>query len=67
MSWLLPDATPENLKTIDWIGPYVSDEGQGMASVHALLVETPDLVIGTYFAGPTAGRLVRDGGVYRLA
>lgn len=28
--------------------------------------DTPTLVIGTHFAGPTAGRLVRDGDVYRL-
>ena len=28
--------------------------------------DTPTLVIGTHFAGPTAGRLVRDGSVYRL-
>jgi glyoxylase-like metal-dependent hydrolase (beta-lactamase superfamily II) len=27
---------------------------------------TPVLVIGTHFAGPTAGRLVRDGDAYRL-
>ncbi|MDD9875936.1 MAG: MBL fold metallo-hydrolase [Magnetovibrio sp.] len=28
--------------------------------------ETPTLVIGTHFAAPTAGRLVRDGDAYRL-
>jgi glyoxylase-like metal-dependent hydrolase (beta-lactamase superfamily II) len=28
--------------------------------------DTPVLVIGTHFAGPTAGRLVRDGDAYRL-
>ncbi len=28
--------------------------------------DTPVLVIGTHFAGPTAGRLVRDGEAYRL-
>lgn len=42
LKWLLPDATPENLKSIDWIGPFVSANGQGLASVHALLIETPD-------------------------
>jgi glyoxylase-like metal-dependent hydrolase (beta-lactamase superfamily II) len=31
------------------------------------LAATPTLVIGTHFAGPTAGRVVRDGDVYRLA
>lgn len=28
--------------------------------------DRPVLVIGSHFAGPTAGRIVRDGGVYRL-
>lgn len=32
----------------------------------ARYADTPTLVIGTHFAGPTAGRLVRDGNVYRL-
>ncbi|PMS30120.1 MBL fold metallo-hydrolase [Trinickia symbiotica] len=30
-------------------------------------VDTPTLVIGTHFAAPTAGRIVRDGETYRLA
>ena len=29
-------------------------------------VDRPVLVIGTHFAAPTAGRIVRDGGTYRL-
>jgi hypothetical protein len=33
----------------------------------ARYADTPTLIIGTHFAGPTAGRLVRDGEVYRLA
>jgi glyoxylase-like metal-dependent hydrolase (beta-lactamase superfamily II) len=32
----------------------------------ARYADTPTLIIGTHFAGPTAGRLVRDGEVYRL-
>ena len=28
--------------------------------------DTPTLIIGTHFAGPTAGRIVSDGAVYRL-
>jgi glyoxylase-like metal-dependent hydrolase (beta-lactamase superfamily II) len=28
--------------------------------------DTPTLIIGTHFAGPTAGKLVRDGDGYRL-
>ena len=31
------------------------------------LSERPVLVIGTHFAGATAGRIVRDGDAYRLA
>ena len=31
------------------------------------LAETPTLVIGTHFAGRTAGRVVRDGSAFRLA
>src|SRR5215831_11344245 len=30
------------------------------------LAQTPTLVIGTHFSGPTAGRVVRDGDAYRL-
>ena len=33
----------------------------------ARYADTPTLIIGTHFAGPTAGRLVRDGDAYRLA
>jgi glyoxylase-like metal-dependent hydrolase (beta-lactamase superfamily II) len=32
----------------------------------ASLAHTPTLVIGTHFAAPTAGRIVRDGAAYRL-
>jgi glyoxylase-like metal-dependent hydrolase (beta-lactamase superfamily II) len=32
----------------------------------ARYADTPTLIIGTHFAGPTAGRLVRDGAAYRL-
>ena len=32
----------------------------------AELAETPTLVIGTHFAAPTAGRIVRDGDAFRL-
>jgi glyoxylase-like metal-dependent hydrolase (beta-lactamase superfamily II) len=34
--------------------------------VFGMLAGTPTLVIGTHFAGPTAGRIVRDGDAYRL-
>ncbi len=35
--------------------------------VFAKLADTPTLVIGTHFATPTAGRVVKDGDVWRLA
>ncbi len=41
LGWLLPDATPENLARIDWIGPFLSADGDALASVHALLIEAP--------------------------
>lgn len=41
MKWILPDATAENLATIDWIGPFVDEQGRPVASVHALLIEAP--------------------------
>jgi hypothetical protein len=34
--------------------------------VFAKLAGTPTLVIGTHFATPTAGRLVKDGDAWRL-
>jgi len=34
--------------------------------VFAEYADTPTLIIGTHFAGPTAGKLVRDGDRYRL-
>jgi glyoxylase-like metal-dependent hydrolase (beta-lactamase superfamily II) len=46
-----------------------SDSEQARATRDAFLAryaDTPTLVIGTHFAGPTAGRLVRDGDAYRL-
>ena len=45
LSWLLPDLTPENLKGIDWIGPFVDANGEPLASVHALLIEAPDRTV----------------------
>lgn len=45
IKWLLPDATARNLAGIDWIGPYVDESGNAVASVHALLVETPSMAL----------------------
>ncbi len=41
MTWILPDATPENLMSVDWCRPHFVDEhGKAIMSVHALLVES---------------------------
>jgi glyoxylase-like metal-dependent hydrolase (beta-lactamase superfamily II) len=41
--FLLPDATPERIKPIDWLRPhFVTDEGELVLSIHALVVETPE-------------------------
>jgi len=45
LTWLLPDATAENLGSIGWISPFVDATGDAMASVHALLIETPERTV----------------------
>jgi len=39
LRFLLPDATPENLAAIPWIGPFRGEGGHALASIHALLLE----------------------------
>jgi glyoxylase-like metal-dependent hydrolase (beta-lactamase superfamily II) len=53
----------------EWASTADSDAAMGIATrqrMFAELAETPVLVIGTHFAGATAGRIVRDGAAYRL-
>jgi glyoxylase-like metal-dependent hydrolase (beta-lactamase superfamily II) len=53
----------------DWASAADSDPNQARATRRAVLdrcAGTPVLVIGTHFAGPTAGRVVRDGKAFRL-
>jgi glyoxylase-like metal-dependent hydrolase (beta-lactamase superfamily II) len=53
----------------DWCSPADTDSPQAMATRKATLdrlADTPVLMIGTHFATPTAGKVVRDGDVYRL-
>jgi len=53
----------------DWCSPADSDSAQALATRLAMfekLADRPILVIGTHFATPAAGHLVRDGEVYRL-
>lgn len=41
--FLLPDATKENIKKMDWLLPYFADEkGNCRISIHALIIETPE-------------------------
>ena len=52
-----------------WCTTADSDQAQAQRTREAFLAryaDGPVLVIGTHFAGPTAGRLVRDGQSYRL-
>jgi len=53
----------------EWSSLADSDPGQARATRERMLKELserPVLVIGTHFAGATAGRIVRDGDAYRL-
>ncbi len=54
----------------EWSTLADSDPDQGIETRRRMfqrLAGTPVLIIGTHFAGTTAGRLVTDGDVYRLA
>jgi glyoxylase-like metal-dependent hydrolase (beta-lactamase superfamily II) len=53
----------------DWASSADFDQAAGRVTRHAAFekyVDTPTLIIGTHFATPTAGHLVRDGDAYRL-
>ena len=53
----------------EWSTLADSDPDQGIETrriIFQSLADTPVLVIGTHFAGATAGRIVRDGETYRL-
>lgn len=54
----------------EWDTTADTDPEQGIRTRRIMferLAGTPCLVIGTHFAGATAGRIVRDGGTYRLS
>src|SRR5262249_21764325 len=57
-------ARPEWSSTADSDPALARQTREGML---ATLAGTPTLVIGTHFAGRTAGRVVRDGDAFRLA
>jgi len=51
------------------VSPFDVDNDTAVATRHRIFGEyadSPTLIIGTHFAGPTAGKLVRDGDTYRL-
>jgi glyoxylase-like metal-dependent hydrolase (beta-lactamase superfamily II) len=43
--YLLPEATPEWLKSIDWMHPFIDADGRMVLSIHALILETPSQCI----------------------
>ena len=60
---------PVQIARPDWASAADSDPEQGVATrwrMFRALAESPVLVIGTHFAGATAGRIVRDGETFRL-
>jgi glyoxylase-like metal-dependent hydrolase (beta-lactamase superfamily II) len=61
---------PSQFARPHWGAVVDSDAAQADRTRRAFMAryaDTPVLVIGTHFAGPTAGHLVRDGDAYRLA
>lgn len=53
----------------DWSSNFDTDQDWSRRTRHAFLADAAKqraLVIGTHFATPTAGRLVREEGAYRL-
>lgn len=60
---------PAQIARVDWSNVADSDPEAADLTRRSFLdryADTPTLVIGTHFAGPTAGRLVRDGDTFRL-
>jgi glyoxylase-like metal-dependent hydrolase (beta-lactamase superfamily II) len=57
-------AHPDWGSSADWQGDTAFETRRTFLERHA---DTPTLVFGTHFASPTAGRIVRDGDVFRFA
>lgn len=60
---------PAQIARLGWRNVADDDHEAADATRRSFLdryADTPTLVIGTHFAGPTAGRLVRDGDTFRL-
>lgn len=57
--FLLPQATPEEVKRIDWLAPHFADEnGRLKLSIHALIIETPGrrILVDTCLGNDKQGR-----------
>lgn len=53
----------------DWVTPFDADSDHAKRTRHQFLeryVDKPVLVLGTHFANPVGGRIVRDGNTYRF-
>jgi glyoxylase-like metal-dependent hydrolase (beta-lactamase superfamily II) len=60
---------PSQIARPHWSSGFDTDQDASRTTRREFLAQfadTPTLVIGTHFAGPTAGRVVRDGETYRL-
>ena len=60
---------PCQMARLDWSSAADQDASRAAATrreMFSRLADTPTLVIGTHFAGPTAGRIVKDGDAFRL-
>jgi glyoxylase-like metal-dependent hydrolase (beta-lactamase superfamily II) len=60
---------PCQMARVNWASSADQDSEEARATRHRVFAEyvgTPTLIIGTHFAGVTAGRIVRDGDAYRL-
>ena len=45
-TWIIPDATPEACREINWLAPeFMAEDGNLRFSIHALVVETPSCTI----------------------
>ncbi len=42
MSLIVQDATADNLAPIDWIGPFVDDQGEGLAAIQSFVITDGD-------------------------
>lgn len=60
---------PAQIARPDWATPFDTDSAQALATREAFLeryADRPVLILGTHFADPVGGRIVRDGETYRL-